>query len=572
MATRKERALALMQTWCDALLAYQVEEFSTEYLHGSLLCPACHIIHGRCADLAYPLVTLWAQTGREAYLRAAVELVDWTEANLVCEGGGYRNDAGNRWTGITAFSAMSLAEALLHYGDRLDSALRERWLNIFARLCGYMIHFYTVQNPNINYSAGGAALFALAHRLLGGADWLERARALERFCRAHFDEQGLLYGEGKPVDAITEKGCRPIDMGYNLEESLPLLIQFSVHAQDAQSLQFYAARMRDHLAFLLPDGAIDNSFGTRHNKWTYWGSRTSDGALEGLAHLAPLDPLFARAADAVLGLYERCTHDGLLYGGPMACDAGEPPCIHHTFCHAKALCELYHYGSESPAGDAPLLTVPEGVSAYQNGNLLLCRVGGWRATVSACDFVYADGGDNGGGSLTLLWHERLGPLCAATMARYTPVEPHNMQYLRNSEETYCLTPHIESGEKLSVCDRSARLTVECAQADCVRVAAQGTWFSFRYEFTPASVRIQMCSQEGGTFFLPLIADKATRVAEQEGEVRIGGLRMRADGAILWPNAKAGRQYSQVGGFEYVRAAFPLAPGEPRQVELVCADE
>ena len=80
MATRKERALALMQTWCDALLAYQVEEFSTEYLHGSLLCPACHIIHGRCADLAYPLVTLWAQTGREAYLRAAVELVDWTEA------------------------------------------------------------------------------------------------------------------------------------------------------------------------------------------------------------------------------------------------------------------------------------------------------------------------------------------------------------------------------------------------------------------------------------------------------------------------------------------------------------
>ena len=141
MATRKERALALMQTWCDALLAYQVEEFSTEYLHGSLLCPACHIIHGRCADLAYPLVTLWAQTGREAYLRAAVELVDWTEANLVCEGGGYRNDAGNRWTGITAFSAMSLAEALLHYGDRLDSALRERWLNIFARLCGYMIHF-----------------------------------------------------------------------------------------------------------------------------------------------------------------------------------------------------------------------------------------------------------------------------------------------------------------------------------------------------------------------------------------------------------------------------------------------
>ena len=52
----------------------------------------------------------------------------------------------------------------------------------------------------------------------------------------------------------------------------------------------------------------------------------------------------------------------------------------------------------------------------------------------------------------------------------------------------------------------------------------------------------------------------------------GRLRMRADGAFFWPNGKSGRQYSQVGGFEYVRAAFPLAPGETRQVELVCADE
>ena len=179
----------------------------------------------------------------------------------------------------------------------------------------------------------------------------------------------------------------------------------------------------------------------------------------------------------------------------------------------------------------------KGVSAYQNGNLLLCRVGGWRATVSACDFVYADGGDNGGGSLTLLWHERLGPLCAATMARYTPVEPHNMQYLRNSEETYCLTPHIESGEKLSVCDRSARLTVECAQADCVRVAAQGAWFSFRYEFTPET-RPHPGVFAGGRHVLP-----AHHRGQGGARRRAGGrsshrrLRMRADGAFLLAQRK-----------------------------------
>src|SRR5699024_10400587 len=112
----------------------------------------------------------------------------------------------------------------------------------------------------------------------------------------------------------------------------------------------------------------------------------------------------------------------------------------------------------------------------------------------------------------------------------------------------------------------------CAQADCVRIAAQGAWFSFRYAFTAEAVRIQVCSQEGGTFSLPIIADKAARVAVQEDEVRIGGLCMRTDGAILWSNGKVGRQYSQVGGFEYVRVVFPLAPGETRCVELACADE
>ena len=176
-------------------------------------------------------------------------------------------------------------------------------------------------------------------------------------------------------------------------------------------------------------------------------------------------------------------------------------------------------------------------------------MGGWRATVSACDFVYADGGDNGGGSLTLLWHERLGPLCAATMARYTPVEPHNMQYLRNSEETYCLTPHIESGEKLSVCDRSARLTVECAQADCVRVAAQGLGF-IPYEFTPA-VRIRVFA--GRRYILPAHhCGRAARVAAG-GRIRIGGLRMRADGALL-PNGKAAANIVRWAGLN-VRAAF-----------------
>lgn len=53
--------------------------------------------------------------------------------------------------------------------------------------------------------------------------------------------------------------------------------------------------VKSHLEFVLPDGAIDSSFGSRVNKWTYWGSRTSDGMQEGLC--LSDDPLFIESAE-----------------------------------------------------------------------------------------------------------------------------------------------------------------------------------------------------------------------------------------------------------------------------------
>ena len=44
-----------------------------------------------------------------------------------------------------------------------------------------------------------------------------------------------------------------------------------------------ATSLRAHLEFMLPDGAWDNSWGTRNYKWTYWGSRTSDGTVPGIS-------------------------------------------------------------------------------------------------------------------------------------------------------------------------------------------------------------------------------------------------------------------------------------------------
>lgn len=45
-------------------------------------------------------------------------------------------------------------------------------------------------------------------------------------------EDGLLIGEGKPVDGFSPKGCRPVDIGYNMEESLPSLVQYAYETDD----------------------------------------------------------------------------------------------------------------------------------------------------------------------------------------------------------------------------------------------------------------------------------------------------------------------------------------------------
>jgi hypothetical protein len=85
------------------------------------------------------------------------------------------------------------------------------------------------------------------------------------------------------------------------------------------------------MEFMLPDGAWDNSWGTRNFKWTWWGSRTSDGCHPAYRLLADRDPRFAEVSRRNLALMAACTHDGLLYGGPHYRAAGYAPCIHHTF-------------------------------------------------------------------------------------------------------------------------------------------------------------------------------------------------------------------------------------------------
>lgn len=197
----QKRAEMLLQTWCDTLLSYQVKT-ATPYTNNALLCPACHVIHGRIADLCCPLTVLWAKTRKEAYLEQADKLIDWSEYNLKNERGLWRNDVGNLWFGTSAFSALSLGEAMYRFGDILPEKYKNKWMPIFLRIANV---FTTMDRPDFvpvsNCNCGIATLLAMAWKLTDDVFYYEKSNYWVGKVLACFDENGLLYGEGYPMDA-----------------------------------------------------------------------------------------------------------------------------------------------------------------------------------------------------------------------------------------------------------------------------------------------------------------------------------------------------------------------------------
>jgi len=87
--------------------------------------------------------------------------------------------------------------------------------------------------------------------------------------------------------------------------------------------------------------------------------------------------------------------------------------------------------------------IADGIKEFPEVATWLIARGPWRATVSAYDWVYKEHAQPAsGGSLAVLYHEKVGLLVAASMAKYLMVEANNQQ--PNPEEDFALTPRVES--------------------------------------------------------------------------------------------------------------------------------
>lgn len=470
---------ALLRLWCDALLRQQIHAPADPTSHGAFRCPACggHL-HGRAADSVYPLLCLAHRTGDTRYVAPALRAVEWMLRNVESPDGAWLNDPTPKaWKGITVFTTIALCEVLHHHGELVDAPTKARWRERLRRAGDFVAKNFNRTYGNINYPNAASYALALLGRELQEPSYLEKARAFGREALLSFTENKLIYGEGKPLDRITPKGCRPIDLAYNLEESLPSLAAYARLEKDKVVEDAVVEALAAHLEFMLPDGALDEGWCTRAAKWTYFGSRTSDGCAPGLLLLADRHPAFAAAAFRNLRLMRACTHDGLLHGGPHYHLHGAPPCVHHTFTHAKAVAAVLDNPPrwETLRPDAPLpRETAVGVRRFAEADAHLVALGPWRATIVGYDFVHGDVVHATGGVPSILHHASLGTLCASSMAHYAVPEPFNMQK-PTADGNFPLTPRVElwQGDRwfTNLYDLEARIATETTDAR-VRVSVE----------------------------------------------------------------------------------------------------
>ena len=537
-------AAALLKNWCDAMIRYQVLDTSDSRVRGSFLCPACAHQHGRVCDVAYPMAFLYARTGERKYLDSATAAVDWCRRNLTREGGGrLDNDFQCKWWGISVFSQCAIGKALLTVGDRLPANVRSDWRVWFDLQTAYIEDRLNVEGHfNVNYSAAYCEALALAWKLTGKASYLEKARKLAKSLEVYFLEDGMLAGEKHPPTFVSPHGFRAVDIGYNMEESLPSLYHFAELTGDESYAKKLDRLASAHLEFVLPDGGIDGSAGSRAEKWSYWGSRTSDGAM----------PLFAAmakrglsggwcAAERHLALLRRCTsrESHLLAGGLHYDEADEGACIHHTFAHAKSLAdflaEMEGVGVPDDLGDLPRSRVC-GFKQFPSFGTTLASVGPWRATFTVNDVHHNEGGTMcGGGSPTLLWHEKCGLVLAGTFHTYSTIEHDNMQSPRHDPDVRCMTPRLEGEGWSSDCDAEATADVRM-DGDVLIYVVKGRHHAVTYELTAGGLTIRATGDGAWRYVLPVDVNAADRVT------------VRTNGKLTHEPSAAGRHsFTPVAG-------------------------
>jgi hypothetical protein len=169
----------LLQTWCRALIKYQVKDIKSTGLKGGLLSPAYARIEGRCAEAVYPFLYLADKNNDSDYLEASIQLINWAENNVIFADGSWVNEVSvSDWRGVTVNAVVAMEEALLWHGHLLERKEHERWINLTGRSADYIFRTIDLGYGNINYTIVNSYAMALVGKLFDNKKYRLRADEL----------------------------------------------------------------------------------------------------------------------------------------------------------------------------------------------------------------------------------------------------------------------------------------------------------------------------------------------------------------------------------------------------------
>lgn len=590
----------LLKDWCDGMIRTQIDQPANPALHGMLKCPACDTVHARLQDAVYPFFFMAKATGDEKYLEAGIAAFEWSDRNVSLPDGSWTNDVNPKsWNGTTVFGAIALAETLKYHADLIDKDRVSDWKLRLGKAAEFIYRkFPSIDATNVNYGATNIYALNLIGKVLANEKYLKQSRLLADQIKTYFTSpNSLLYGEIKPsAHKLSAKGLPGVDLGYNVEESLNSIVMYAVEEQDEELLRMLEKSLNSHLEFMLPDGGWDNGWGTRMFKWTYWGSRTCDGSQPAYSLMAGYNPAFGTAAVKNTELLKRCTANGLLHGGPHYVARNIKPCIHHTFTHAKPLAFILDHWEHLPMINTEKKLPREqadGIKYFEELDTALFARGDWRGTVTAYDAEYYHKKDirqATGSALSLLYHNKVGLICAASLAVYKQMEPLNQQDQPGKD--IALTPRLETfvDEKwyTNLFDLTSTFNFRDSRGEITlngnvrlkneaREIVPDTADSFElfYKCTRQQMTIQAKAtqpiQNPTAFVLPVLSPGGEKVEQVDLRTIVitkpeGNVKVTADVPLKIKDTPGGRTFNMVPGVEAVPIEAFFEPGQ-QELEL-----
>lgn len=439
--TLHDRALRSMQRLNAAALRHRNAD-SADPDFGGLRCPACELYHTRAAEALFPFACEYRLTGNRERLQQAVQLGDWLLRQQQADGSWL--ETPETWTGTTTDQLLMLLLAYPIVETELTEAQRTRWMQGMESAADYLTRVMDNRFASINYCATSTATLAEAFRLLHKETYAEKARSLARMIVSKMNAEWFIEGEGGREGAYKYG----VDIGYNLEMSLWGLARYAQLTGDGFVAEAVRRSAEQHLWFIYPDGMLDASAGIRSNKWTVFGSGTSDGIHPLCALLCDTNPAFTEAALRNIDCIERSfTASGLLGPGPHYDRVKEtPPCIYPTFTKAKSLAMALLW-KPAKTERAPLPLDNDTLRHFRTQGITLVRRGDFCGTITASTYKAREGAASkymhrpAGGTCSALWIEGFGLLQAASQTEYRRWEPMSFPVMPAIEP---LTPRIET--------------------------------------------------------------------------------------------------------------------------------